>query len=140
MLINDTTSWGAPPATVLPVPILYPQTASVVMLPLELPGYIPRILVVGGSSADQAGGGTPSTANAYLLDLSVQPLAWVMDTMSAARVMPNTVLLPDGTLFVCNGGNVGIAGGQPGGGMAANTVPDAEAGEIYNHSQPIGSR
>ena len=139
LLINDTTTWGPPPAA-LPVPINYPQTASVVLLPLELPNYIPRVLAVGGSSVDRADGGTPASAATYLLDLSVTPLAWVNETMSAARVMPDTVLLPDGTVFICNGGNVGIAGGAPGNGDAANTIPDSEAGEIYNHSQPLGSR
>jgi hypothetical protein len=46
------------------------QTSSVVLLPLELPNYTPRILVVGGSAADQADPTTPATANTFLLDLS----------------------------------------------------------------------
>ena len=138
-LLNDTTTWGLPPPQ-LPVPVNYPQTASIVLLPLELPNYNPRILVVGGSSVDEAGAGTPASATTYFLDFSVTPLRWTTETMSAARVMPDTVLLPDGTLFICNGANTGIAGGSPGEGEAANTVPDAEAGEIYNASNPVGSR
>ena len=46
------------------------QTASIVLLPLELPDYNPRILVVGGSSMDHATPTTPATNNTYLLDLS----------------------------------------------------------------------
>ena len=40
------------------------------MLPLELPDYTPRILVVGGSSMDRATPTTAATNNTYLLDLS----------------------------------------------------------------------
>jgi hypothetical protein len=46
------------------------QTSSVVLLPLELPNYTPGILIVGGSSADQANSTTPATASTYFLDLS----------------------------------------------------------------------
>ena len=139
-LSNDTTTWGAPPPN-LPVPINYPQTASIVLLPLELPSYTPRVLVVGGSSVDQAGPDTAATANTYLLDLSIRPLNWTVDVMSVPRVMPDTVLLPDGTLFICNGGDTGVAGGQPGMGASYNNIiPGAEAPEIYNRSAPLGSR
>ena len=67
----------------------------------------------------------------YLLLFSVPCLqqagpTWQLETMSAARVMPDTVLLPDGTLFVCNGGTVGIAGGTSGAGEStSNGMPQA---------------
>lgn len=55
--------------------------------------------------------------------------------------MPDTIILPDGTLFFCNGGDRGIAGGNPGGGAASNYFSNnALAGEIYNPRQPVGSR
>jgi len=94
LLTNDTTTYPEVPD--LPVRILYPQTASVVMLPLELPSYAPRILVVGGSSVDFAGPSTPATNATYLLDFSVRPLIWSREDMTTGRVMPDTVLLPDG--------------------------------------------
>lgn len=94
-LTNDTTTYPAVPN--LPVPICYPQTASVVMLPLEPGfGYNPRILVVGGSSSDGANPGTPATPATYLLDFSIRPFAWVREDMSSPRVMPDVTLVPDG--------------------------------------------
>ena len=97
LLTNDTTTYPAVPN--LPVPICYPQTASVVMLPLEYPGYNPRILVIGGSSNDGANPGTPASPATYLLDFSIRPFAWVREDMSSPRVMPDGVLLPDGVSF-----------------------------------------
>ena len=41
---------------------------------------------------------TPSASTSQLLDFAVQPLAWVEEQMAAARVMPDAVLLPDGTV------------------------------------------
>ena len=38
--------------------------------------------------------------------------------------MPDTVLLPDGTLFVNNGGTTGIAGGTSGAGEATDNGID----------------
>jgi len=52
--------------------------------------------VVGGSSAEYAGSGTPATNATYLLDFSVRPLIWRREDMTTGRVMPNTLLLPDG--------------------------------------------
>ena len=95
LLTNDTTTYPAVPN--LPVPICYPQTASVVMLPLEPgAGYNPRILVVGGSSVDGANPGTPATPATYLLDFSIRPFAWVREDMSSPRIMPDAMLVPDG--------------------------------------------
>lgn len=108
LLDNDTTTY--PPVPDLPVPALFPQTSSIVMLPLEPPFYQPRILVVGGSSANFAGPQTPATSATYLLDFAVQPLAWVREDMSSPRVMPDCVLLPDGNVTIVNGANLGIAG------------------------------
>lgn len=70
------------------------------MLPLEQPGYNPRILVIGGSSQNFAGPDTPASAATYLLDFSIRPLAWVEEDMSSPRVMPDGVLLPDGQFFL----------------------------------------
>ncbi len=99
LLTNDTTTYPAVPN--LPTSVMYPQTASVVMLPLEQPSYNPRILVVGGSSIQNAGVGDPATNATYLLDFSVRPLAWRRENMASNRVMPDTVLLPDGMYPYC---------------------------------------
>ena len=68
------------------------------MLPLEQPGYNPRIFVVGGSTVDGANPGTPATPATYLLDFSIRPFAWVREDMSSPRIMPDATLLPDGKL------------------------------------------
>ena len=53
--------------------------------------------MVGGTT-DNAVATTPSLSTSQLLDFAVQPLAWVQEQMSAPRVMPDGVLLPDGTV------------------------------------------
>ena len=122
------------------MPVSYPQTASIVLLPLELPNYAPRILVVGGSSKDQAGGGTPASQLTYLLDLTATNPTWTQETLSCPRVMPDAVLLPDGTVGIFNGAEVGIAGGVFGSGNAQNTDGKPQSPEIYNPALAIGSR
>ena len=54
--------------------------------------------------------------------------------------MPDAVILPDGTIFICNGATTGIAGGAPGGGVAINQNGNPLAGEIYNPQAAFGSR
>ena len=50
--------------------------------------------------------------------------------MTAPRVMPDTVLLPDGTLFICNGGSTGTAGGTAYAGQASNANGLSQAGTL----------
>lgn len=107
LLSNDTTTYPAVPN--LPVPPQYPFTASTLLLPLEQPGYNPRILVVGGSPTDQADPVTDATPATYLLDFSIRPFVWQRENMASNRVMPDATLLPDGiapplTSAICNGG------------------------------------
>ena len=63
------------------------QTSSIVMLPLELPNYTPRFLVVGGNTADQADPTTPATANTYFLDLS-QVRAYTLNPLNPRPTRP----------------------------------------------------
>jgi hypothetical protein len=52
-----------------------------------------------------AGGGDPATANARIMDLSEDAPAWrEIAPMHHGRWFPNSVVLPDGTLFVAGGG------------------------------------
>ena len=61
------------------------------------------MLVVGGN-VDFAAAGTPAVAYSSLLDFGQAPLAWQREAMPTGRVMPDAVLLPDGTVAVFNGG------------------------------------
>jgi hypothetical protein len=52
-----------------------------------------------------AGGGDPATTRAQIMDLSEDAPAWrEIAPMNYGRWFPNSVLLPDGTLFVAGGG------------------------------------
>ena len=51
-----------------------------------------------GGSADRALATTLAFSTSQLLDFAVQPLAWQEEQMAAARVMPDAILLPDGTV------------------------------------------
>ncbi|KAK9863993.1 hypothetical protein WJX84_007490 [Apatococcus fuscideae] len=130
-------AWGAPAS--LPVPICYPQTATVSLQPLSAANnWAPQVLVVGGSSSDCAGPTTPSSATSYLINASPGANhAPVPEAMPVPRVMGDCVVLPDGTTFCCNGALAGIAGGGPGYGQATG---GATAGTIYDPSRPVGSR
>ncbi|KAK9863598.1 hypothetical protein WJX84_001727 [Apatococcus fuscideae] len=130
------SSYGTFPT--LPVPVSYPQTASFTMLTLEPPYYTPEVLIVGGSSTDCANAGTPASAASILLNASVgSNHSFVAEVMPVGRVMPDAVLLPTGDVFVCNGGQLGIAGGLPGSGESSI---GATTGSLYNTSASVGSR
>ena len=56
-----------------------------------------QVLMVGGTE-DRALATTPASSASQLLDFALQPLAWQQEQMAVARVMPDAVLLPDGTV------------------------------------------
>jgi hypothetical protein len=91
-------------------PRTYPVQGSAVLLPLlpdAVPPYRAKILLIGG------GGVPPSTDAAAtdtceLLDVEDAPLRWqAAAQMAHPRVMPDAVLLPDGTVLVVNGSRAG---------------------------------
>ncbi|KAK9865439.1 hypothetical protein WJX84_011107 [Apatococcus fuscideae] len=51
--------------------------------------------------------------------------------------MGDCTVLPDGTVFCCNGAGVGTAGGAPGSGNSANPTT---AGHLYNPAAAAGNR
>ncbi|KAK9825584.1 hypothetical protein WJX74_007675 [Apatococcus lobatus] len=141
-IISDTgwdidTDWGAPVS--LPVPVLYPQTAAITLLPLSASEeWQPQVLVCGGSSVDCAGPSSPASGISYLINVAEGANHTpVQEQMPSARVMGDCVALPDGTIFCCNGAAIGIAGGSPGYGNASSPTT---AGAIYDPSRPAGSR
>ncbi len=69
---------------------------------LELDGGV-RLLHTGGAMDDEPG--HPGAADARMLDLNDPDPAWrEIAPMHHPRWFPNSVLLPDGRLFVCGGG------------------------------------
>lgn len=130
----------------------YPNNATAVLLPLlphEDPAkaYGAEVLVIGGAGVNvyEAGRttGPPNETETFQVDaldscyrLDVHPpnsgAAWRSAApMSNARVMPDAVLLPDGTVLVVNGVKKGFAGGYPGTGPAVPKNPAPGADEEY---------
>ena len=72
-----------------------------------------QILVVGGTF-DHAAPFTLASQASYLLDVTrTGGLTWQPEATATPRVMPDAVLLPDGTVLVVNGANYGTAGKLP---------------------------
>ena len=94
----------------------YPSTGTSVLLPL-LPGASPpyhaRVMLIGGAGVScplPATDTTPATNTCEILDLASSPLGWQWaPPMPHQRVMPDAVLLPDGTVLVMNGSSTGVA-------------------------------
>jgi hypothetical protein len=90
----------------------YPLEGTGVLLPLQPdndPPYRARVLVIGGGGLPE-GRTTPATNTCEVLDLSDAALEWKpIAPMPATRVMPDAVLLPDGTVLVMNGSSAGQA-------------------------------
>lgn len=105
----------------------YPGQGTSVLLPLSYrDGYRARVLVAGGGGAnpETLTGTTPATASAEILDLGAATPAWRATTaMRSPRVLPDSVLLPDGT--------VAVVGGSASGRSDDATSPVFEV-EIFN--------
>ncbi|KAA6429206.1 MAG: hypothetical protein FRX49_00602 [Trebouxia sp. A1-2] len=122
----------------LPVPVSYPQTATFALLSLEPANdYAAEIVVFGGTETDMATAQTPSSSSSYRINLGAATPAWETETMPYPRVMGDAVLLPDGTVFVANGGQIGIAGGVP---LAAAATDGITTPVLYNPYLAAGSR
>lgn len=114
----DVTSRAWEPtqlATQFPWSRTYPGEGTSVLLPLlptSSPPYRTRVLLVGGGGADpeQLTVTTPANVTAELLDLGDASPAWrFTSSMGQPRVMPDAVLLPDGTVAVVGGSSTGMA-------------------------------
>jgi hypothetical protein len=80
---------------------------TAVLLPLEPPDYKPRALMAGGLPA-------AAQQTAEWIDLSVPNPVWLaLPNMNVARDKLNSVILPDGRIFVAGGTPYSIADGGP---------------------------
>ncbi|CAI5999122.1 unnamed protein product [Closterium sp. NIES-64] len=126
----------------------YPVTGSSAMLQLSsADGYKPRILICGGSSSSAdltnrdnrtgacLGCAAPAAATCGLIAPMDANPTWSYEIMPVARVMPDAVLLLDGTVLICNGGRRGFQGLKQtyAGGEVRTPV-------IYTPSNPPGKR
>ena len=69
---------------------------SSVLLPLQPPNYVPRVMNFGG--------GSPATRTTEIIDLSAASPTWVPGPdMSAARIQMNAVILPNGKVLAEGG-------------------------------------
>ena len=91
----------------------YPGEGTCVLLALRpQDGYRARIFLAGGGGnhPELIGQDTDATASAEVLDLGALPLAWQpVASMQFPRIMPDGVLLPDGTVAVIGGSAKGKA-------------------------------
>jgi len=98
----------------------YPMQAGHVLLP-QKQGDPPRILIVGGSTSFNFDYNTqsdkPAVAGGFIFEYNAATPAnssWraTKNMPNFARIMADTVLLPDGTVFVVNGVSGGAAAGH----------------------------
>jgi len=93
-------------------PRTYPLGAGGVLLPLHpdtTPPYRARVMLIGGGMEPLATT-TPASAECEILDLGAANPAWQMVApLAHGRVMPDTVLLPDGKVLATNGSASGFA-------------------------------
>ncbi|HXH20954.1 MAG TPA: galactose oxidase-like domain-containing protein [Dehalococcoidia bacterium] len=91
----------------------YHLEGTSVLLPLKPGGPAPyraRVMVFGGGGPPGADIRTPATETCEIMDCDAAAPAWALaPSMSRPRVMPDAVLLPDGTVLVMNGSSTGVA-------------------------------
>jgi Galactose oxidase-like, Early set domain/Glyoxal oxidase N-terminus len=101
--------------TVSPTSRTYPVAGTSILLPLlpeSSPPYRAHMLVIGGGGADPevATPQTMATSSVEWLDLGATLASWrTTASMAHGRVMPDAVLLPDGTVAVVGGSATGKA-------------------------------
>lgn len=124
LIFDLNTAAFVPGASFLPpAPVgrqTYPMQSGHCLLP-QKEGDAPRILIVGGSTATgfdyDTHSDAPAVRGAFIFDFNPSnpgSSSWrtTMGTPTVARLLSDTVLLPDGTVFVVNGIGRGAAAGH----------------------------
>ena len=110
----------------------YPLTGGSVLLPLRpQEKYKAEVLVCGGGSKMEDDAPALKTCG-RILPTSKDP-KWLVEDMPGPRIMPDMVLLPDGTVYLGNGAKSGYAG-------FGITFDAAYDSLIYNPNAPVGQR
>ncbi|KAG6840782.1 hypothetical protein C0991_004387 [Blastosporella zonata] len=108
----------------------YPLEGAAMLMPQHAPYTDPiRVLICGGSTE---GAGQTLDSCVSIAPEDSNP-TWVLERMPSKRVMACMVNLPDGTYFIANGAQQGVAGF----GLADD--PNLTA-LLYDPTQPLGQR
>ncbi|KAG8909543.1 hypothetical protein FRC01_006866 [Tulasnella sp. 417] len=128
----------------------YPASAATAMLPLTpANNYTATVLFCGGSDLqpDQWTAGldmtqVPAQASCVTITPDVDRTWHDDDDLPDGRTMSNFILLPDQTLFLCNGANTGTAGYGTDSWTKGDSYADVPilTPLIYDPSKPAGSR
>ncbi|KAF5686180.1 glyoxal oxidase [Fusarium denticulatum] len=111
----------------------FPSSASVALLPLKAPDFIPTVLLCGGSSTDVPD--PQALDDCYTINPGDEAPKWEQtDNMpNGGQTMTDAILLPDGKVLLINGAHKGSAGGW----MADDPVFTPL---VYDHSAAPGRR
>ncbi|KAG1677741.1 hypothetical protein FOA52_001053 [Chlamydomonas sp. UWO 241] len=131
----------------------YPYTGTAVMLALRPEeNYDATIMIIGGADIQAAQDLTMlACSESISIKISMpKPWAtrdnaywfnggWVTEQLAFPRVMPDSVLLPNGVVIVMSGAMRGLAGDSAAGGGSKASYPVFHA-EMYDPYLPVGSR
>ncbi|CAF1630160.1 unnamed protein product [Didymodactylos carnosus] len=101
------------------VSVTYPLAGTAIMLPLTKANkYTPEILICGGSAINDTlppskiSSEDPASKQCVRMKMTKAGIkkGWVIEQMPEARLMPDAVHLPDGTIFIVNGAQSGVQG------------------------------
>ncbi|KAJ3087121.1 hypothetical protein HK102_011774 [Quaeritorhiza haematococci] len=134
---TDDTVTENIPQILLPdkAPWIYPNTPTSFMLPLTAENnYRAELMICGGTHVN-----LEADKRCIHLNMGEEKPQWrEADPMPSPHVMPDTALLPDGTVLLTNGAKWGIAGGDAGISWNAQS-PNFDA-HIYDPRLPEGKR
>ncbi|KAG0220819.1 glyoxal oxidase N-terminus-domain-containing protein [Mortierella sp. GBAus27b] len=91
------------------LPRNYPLSGGSILLPLRPESnYEPEVLICGGST-EFSSRAVGQEQCGRIKPLSQNP-EWIMEDMPLGRMMPDLVMVPDGSVLIFNGANKGAAG------------------------------
>jgi PAS domain-containing protein len=98
------------------MPFIYPFTPTFTMLPLTRKNnYKATLQVCGGSRRSDATTDKTASKECWQISPDEPSPQWVrVDDMPNQRVMPDSIILPDGKILYVNGAYTGVAGGVAG--------------------------
>jgi Domain of unknown function (DUF1929)/Glyoxal oxidase N-terminus len=108
----------------------YPLEGAVVIMPQHAPYSDPITIMACGGSTNPTG---LAIDNCISIQPEVPGADWVLERMPSKRVMSCMAGLPDGTYFIANGAQQGVAG------FGLANTPNLNA-LLYDPTKPLGQR